>query len=122
MKTELEGSEPGFDRAGYYRGLLAEQKESGQSLKSFAASRGVSAWTLYGWRRRLGLGGKGKRRRGSKRAEAKGSLLAVKVLGGVPIGEQYSFEVLVRGERRIRVRGGFDADELGRLIALIEKC
>jgi len=43
------------DRAAHYLGLLEEHEHRGVSLRSFAGARGLSVWTLYGWRRRLGL-------------------------------------------------------------------
>jgi hypothetical protein len=43
--------------AAHYRSLLAEQKASGLSLRAFAAARGLSQWTLYGWRSRLSRSG-----------------------------------------------------------------
>jgi len=43
------------DRTAYYVGLLEEHEHRGGSLRSFAEARGLSVWTLYGWRRRLGL-------------------------------------------------------------------
>ena len=43
------------DRAAHYLGLLEEHEHRGGSLRSFAEARGLSVWTLYGWRRRLGL-------------------------------------------------------------------
>ena len=39
--------------AAYYRRLLREQEASGSSLRAFALERGLSPWTLYGWRSRL---------------------------------------------------------------------
>jgi hypothetical protein len=39
--------------AAYYRRLLQEQEASGSSLRAFALERGLSPWTLYGWRSRL---------------------------------------------------------------------
>ena len=41
------------DLAGWYAAMLDRQSESGMSVTDFAASAGVSAWTLYQWRRRL---------------------------------------------------------------------
>jgi hypothetical protein len=38
----------------YYQQLLTEQESSGQSLRAFAGERGLSPWTLYGWRVKLG--------------------------------------------------------------------
>jgi hypothetical protein len=39
----------------HYATLLASHATSGLSLRSFAARHGLSAWTLYGWRRRLAI-------------------------------------------------------------------
>jgi transposase-like protein len=39
----------------YRRRLLRDQERSGQSVRDFAAERGLSCATLYAWRRRLGL-------------------------------------------------------------------
>jgi len=66
----------------YYRQLLTEQEGSGQSLRAFAAERGLSPWTLYGWRVKLG---RARPRRGSRRAAPKGrgsGFVAVDVVGG----------------------------------------
>jgi hypothetical protein len=40
--------------AAYWAGLLKEQESSGRSLRAFARERGLSPWTLYGWRGKLG--------------------------------------------------------------------
>ena len=66
----------------YYRELLSEQEGSGQSLRAFAAERGLSPWTLYGWRVKLG---RARARRGSRRAAPQGigaGFVAVDVVGG----------------------------------------
>ena len=70
--------------AAYYRELLSEQEGSGQSLRAFAAERGLSPWTLYGWRVKLG---RARPRRGSRRAAPNGcgsGFIAVDVVGGAP--------------------------------------
>src|SRR5262249_60142097 len=40
--------------AASYERLLAEQESSGLNLRAFARKHGLSPWTLYGWRRKLG--------------------------------------------------------------------
>src|SRR5688572_33001372 len=62
----------------YYRALLREQESSGQSLRSFARARGLSAWTLYGWRARLG---RTRSRRSRAAGEIAPDLVAVDVVG-----------------------------------------
>jgi transposase-like protein len=51
MKTARASSGP--DRAEHYRALLAEQARSELSVTEFAEEVGLSAATLYAWRRRL---------------------------------------------------------------------
>ena len=97
------GSVAGVDRgAAYYERLLAEQEASGLSLIEFARERGLSPWTLYGWRRKLG---RARRRRRTEESEA--GFVAVDVLGAaVATGEievQLSDGVLVRVPRDVAI-------------------
>ena len=108
-----------------WRRLIAEQERSGRSVREFAEEKGVSAWSLYGWRSRLGIV------RGPKRSERRAvrvhdatsdaELVAVDVVGGGSDGvveAQRLLEVEV-GDVRIRVPRGFDAEELGRLVSVL---
>ena len=53
--NQKQGSAVGVERgAAHYERLLAEQEASGLNLVEFARARGLSPWTLYGWRRKLG--------------------------------------------------------------------
>lgn len=63
----------------HYAALLAEQAQSGQTMRAFARAQGVSEWTLYEWRRRLAPG-VGPRARGAMRkSPPRGRLLEVAV-------------------------------------------
>lgn len=96
----------------YYRGLLSEQEASGQSLRSFARARGLSAWTLYGWRARLGR----TRRRGPRAGVANvPDLVAVDVVGGGAPPREIEV-VLADG---VRVRVAYDVS-LERLVAMVQ--
>ncbi len=55
MKTNPIGSRPTnrVELGSWYASILEEQAWSGQSVTEFAAGAGISAWTLYEWRRRL---------------------------------------------------------------------
>ena len=99
-----------------WRALVREQEASGRSVKDFARARGLSAASLYWWRSELG------RRRElppAKRLE----LAAVTVVGEAPARRASSggFELELSNGRRVRVQPGFDADELRRLIAALER-
>ena len=45
-------------RAEYWRGLLSEREQSGESVREFCQRHGVSDHSYYAWRKRIG--GKGK--------------------------------------------------------------
>ena len=96
-----------------WRGLAAEQKQSGESVAAFCRERGVPASQFFAWKRRL------------REAEA-AKFVAVEV---APTGETRRraaieqsdvIEVrLVRG-RSLMVEPGFDADHLRALLAALE--
>jgi len=105
-----------------WRRLIAEQERSGRSVREFAEEKGVSVWSLYGWRSRLGVGGGPKRSGDRRRGDAlETELVAVDVVGGGSAGvveAQPLLEVEV-GDVRVRVPRGFDAEELGRLVCVL---
>ena len=96
-----------------WRSLIAAQERSGLGVAEFAARRGLSAATLYWWRSRIG------------RAErAVPRLVPIEIVGresGVACAPGLHFEVELRGGRRLRVPPRFDADELARLVAALER-
>jgi len=103
-----------------YEKLLTEQESSGLSLRAFAESRGVNVATFYGWHRRL----RPKRAQHKKGGPA---LVPVRVVDPVteatpacgPAPPQ-TFEVTIPGERVISVPVGFDAQELRRLLSVLD--
>ncbi len=112
-------------REQYWRGLIAEQERSGQTAREFAEERGLSPWSLYGWRSRLGVAGDRKRggrgTAGRHDVPAEAELVAVDVVGGGSGGEVGSlplFEVEI-GEALVRVPRDFDAEELARLVSVL---
>ena len=100
----------GEELAEYYRGLLEEQIERGLSVTEFAEEVGVSAATLYSWRRRLR----------DEPAPRGGRLVQVAVSetsheGGrviLRVGEEYEVEL----------GADFDADTLRRLLEVLDGC
>lgn len=104
--------------AGFYRRLLLEQEASGKTLRAFARERGLSAWTLYGWRAKLGR----TRRRGraAKGVERTGGLVAVEVIGrGGVAGD---FEVVLSDGLRLRVPRDVGVARLVELVRELRSC
>lgn len=64
--------------AAHYERLLTEQESSGRSLRAFARERGLSPWTLYGWRAKLG---RSRRRARTEAAQEEPGFVAVDVVG-----------------------------------------
>ena len=104
--------------AAWYREALAEMEGSGQSVAEYAEEIGVTPATLYQWRRRLA------RDRRSPDAAATG-LVRVRVERGIGQRDEERVDGLVvrlaRG-RSIVVPAGFDAEELVRILEVLEAC
>lgn len=102
------------DLEGYYEDLLDEQEESGLSVAAFAAESGVSAATLYSWRRRLG---RASRRGGGAR------LIEVSVKDEVrSCGSRGRMVLAVRDGMRIELDAGFEESALERLLGVLDRC
>jgi hypothetical protein len=102
----------------YYRGLLAEQEASGRSVRSFAAERGLSPWTLYGWRGKLG---RSRRRRGAESGASKEpGFIAVDVVGGAP--STSDFEVVLADGLIVRVPRDTTTLRLVELVRALRSC
>jgi transposase-like protein len=108
-------------------------RDSGLTVKEFAAEIGVNANTLSGWRWRLrppkesGVG-----RDSAKRASHSPSRADTRSVAWVevarpttPVHDMHApepIEVVLVGGRRLRVPAQFDADALRRVIAAVESC
>ena len=126
-----------------YRQMLAEQAESGLSLTEFAKNVGVPYSTLAMWRiqlfgkqdresdnpgprpRRPQRKAKRRSRPASKAPAATPALVPVRFETTPVVGNELHLpvpptEVVLRGERVLRVPHGFDAAELLTLIRLLE--
>jgi transposase-like protein len=102
----------------WYRSALADQVGSGLSVAEYAEEIGVTPATLYSWRRRLESAPSPKPRR-----EAPG-LVRVQVRHGAELSAARAEALVVRvgRSRSIEVPAGFDADELARVIEVLETC
>ncbi len=112
------------ERRERWRGLVAEQRASGESMRAFCRGRGLSYPRFLAWVKRLAPNGEGAR--SGRWAEARGRVLPrgtpalperprsadafCEVRVGAPVFEIASGGVVVR------VPSGFDAGELARLL------
>ena len=106
------------DLAQWYAAALAEQESSGVSVAEFAEVLGVTATTLYQWRRRLAAGSHRQRQAGP----APIGLVEVTVDRDVTAGDADPFVVRLGSDRGIEVPRSFDESDLRRLIAVLESC
>jgi transposase-like protein len=99
--------------AAWYREALAAQESSGHNVSEFAEAIGVSAATLYLWRRRFA---------GSLPVPTTSrGLLEVQVGPGVDARRELFTVRLVDGNE-IVVPAAFDADALRRILEVLQPC
>ncbi len=116
-------------REEHWRGVLAEQRTSGVSHSEFCRQKAISMNAYFWWKReiprreaeRANGRGQGKQRAGARRLP-RPSLVPVRIrpLPGAGSLEGDRFEVVLRGTRVIRVPVGFHAEELRRLVSVLE--
>lgn len=120
MENDKKGRRPGRreELTQWYAEVLADQASSGLSVAEYAVEIGVTASTLYGWRRRLK-----DREAGAGRPASPFGLVEVEVSDGRDEGETAaSLAVRLGGNRRVEVPRGFDAADLRRLVTVLESC
>lgn len=109
----------------HYRSLLAELARSGQSVREFAREQGLSPWTLYTWRSRLGLArGRASRRKaaGGSGKSATGRLLEVSVAAASPPGESQGLVLCVHGRHRLELPRDIAEADLVRILRALSSC
>lgn len=100
--------------AGWYAELLEAQASSGLSMADYAAEVGVTAGTLYQWKRRLA---------DYAEFETPRSLGLVEVSVKRGPSERTASPFVVRlGDRCVEVPQQFDDEDLIRLIGVLESC
>ena len=108
------------DLPGWYAAALAAQASSGLSVAEYADGIGVTATTLYQWRRRLAAGGGDK---GHRSRRSRVGLVEVTVeRGAVTANDAKTFVVRLGRDRGIEVPRGFADADLRRLVTLLESC
>ena len=99
-----------------WRDLLAEQKESGQSIAAFCRERGLGEWQFYEWKKRL------------RPAKAE-PFVAVEVVASEPSSVPTApapvasppLEIRLRSGRSLLVGPDFEACHLQRLLRVLEQ-
>lgn len=104
--------------AAWYAEALAEQAASGLSMAAFAEELGVTATTLYHWKRRLA---EENSTAPASRAR-RGGLIEVAINDEVPTAGPDGFVVRLKQERCVEVPRDFEASALQRLIEVLEAC
>lgn len=103
------------DLESHYAQLLASHATSGVSLREFAQRHGISAWTLYGWRRRLSA-------KASAAPALEPQLVAVEVVGLEQRPREFVYEIVLQGGTCLRVPRDFEAARVAELVALVRAC
>lgn len=108
-------------RAIEMRRIVAEQRASGMTVAEFAMRRGMTASTLNHWRRRFRETAPG------ARTEFVPLLVVDGPEAGVTCendsrGAATAFVVELARKRKVTVPGGFAAEDLRRLIEVLESC
>lgn len=98
-------------RAEDARAVLGALESSGLGIRAFCRRYGVGRRRISYWRRQLGDG---------PPTDGRPVFLPVRVLETTTSAAAEPIEVVVRGERTIRVRSGFDGALLRRVLEVLE--
>ena len=92
--------------------LVDQHAQSGLTVAAFCEARGISAPSLYTWRKRFAA------------PAAASTALALSFVAVEPIEDEPSsaqpLELVLRGGRCVRIPVGFDAHTLQRLVGIVE--
>ncbi len=104
-----------------WRRHLTAQAESGLTISGYCIAHGLKRETFHRWRRRFKGEAQGSNGAGHAPATpSKAAFAEVVVAPAQQPGNVSGIEVVLRGERRVRVGAGFDEATLLRLVAVLE--
>lgn len=107
------------ERAAWYASALEAQASSGTSMTEFEAKIGVTAVTLYPWKRRLSTRVESPSEPSATRPSG---LIQVALDGSVAADAPAMFIVRLSSERSVEVPQDFDAEALEQLLGILEAC
>ena len=102
-------------REQFWRDLLKQFADSGQSVRGFCKSRSLSEPSFYGWRRRLAER-EAATGSGERLPSAPPAFLPVRIAGQAT-GQM---EIVLDGGRRIRLYGPVDRAALAEVVTVLE--
>ena len=110
------------DRTDRRLDLARRWRESGQSARAFAQEQGVTPWTLYYWRERLGDGhARSTGRRRKPRSAPRVSLAPVHVVTGGGEESRGDVEILLACGDRVRVTASVSVETLRRVVEILRR-
>ena len=101
----------------WYAAALDDQATSGLSVAEYAEGIGVTAATLYQWRRRFGADGDDR-----KNSAQPAGLVEVTLEANPSMDLTGTFTVHLGRDRSIELPSQFDDNDLRRLINVLESC
>lgn len=106
-----------------WRGVLEEQRQSGESVRAFCRERGLKEASFYRWRQVIG-----RRDAEVTQAEASTSMLAPVVVvkershsNSSHFERSVAIEILLRGGATVRVPCGSTSEQLGMVLDVLER-
>lgn len=99
------------DREQFWRDLIGRQEQSGQSIREFCDSEGVSQPSFFSWRKRLR----------SQNGQAESRFLPVQIEMPDSLTSAGRIEIVLDGGKRVLVERGFDGQTLRDVLAVLER-
>jgi hypothetical protein len=121
------GNRDGASREGFWRGHVAGWARSGESVRAYCRGQGLTESGFHFWKRELkwrdeagGRGGRAVSQCAQPGESAKEAAFA-EVRFAVTGRDEALIEIVCSGDRRVRVRPGFDGETLARVVAVLER-
>lgn len=107
----------------FYREILAEQRESGLSVRAFGKARGIPAGTLSFWRHQLRKRDTARRgKRKTKPAFVPVQVVEESATRPAPVTPCAGYEVDLGGGRVLRLPADFDDGRVAALVRAVAAC
>lgn len=105
-----------------WRKRIERWRESGLTAEQYAAELGINAGTLKFWKYKLGRPERATaERRQAKQPKAPRVPLPLVEVRPAVVAAASGFELELSGGRRLRIPASFEADALGRLLAVLAR-